>query len=71
MLQKRKNKKRQKNTERYRLSVHFHHPPLKKFDFKDNFFKKVSLDATKSFDWGVGVWKCDQNQILESSNILY
>ena len=55
----------------YRLSAHFHHPPLQKFDFKDNFFKKVSPDAPKSFDWGVGVWKCDQNQFLESSNILY
>ena len=66
-----KKQKLTKNSQRYRLSAHFHHPPLQKFDFKDNFFKKVSPDAPKSFDWGVGVWKCDKSQFLESLNTLY
>ena len=48
-----------------------HHPPLQKFDFSENFLKKVSPDAPKSFARGVGVWKCDKSQLLESSNILY
>ena len=71
MLQKRKNEKRQKSSVRYKLSAQNHHPPLKKFDFKANFLKKVSPDAPKSFARGVGVWKCDKSQLLESSNILY
>ena len=56
-------KKKQKtttNTERYRLSVHFHHPPLQKFDFKDNFFKK-SLPRCPQIlwlgDWCMEMWQ--------------
>ena len=60
-----------KNSVRYKLSAHFHHPPLQKSDFRVNFLKKVSPDAPKSFARGVGVWKCDKSQFLESSNTLY
>ena len=60
-----------KNSVRYKLSAHFHHPPLQKSDFRVNFLKNVSPDAPKSFAIGVAVWKCDKSQFLESSNILY
>ena len=66
-----KKRKTTKNSERYRLSMQNHHPPLQKFDFGANFLKKVSPDAPKSFARGVGVWKCDKSQFLESSNTLY
>ena len=66
-----KKQKTTKNSERYKLSVQNHHPPLQKLDFSENFLKKVSPDAPKSFARGVGVWKCDKSQLLESSNILY
>ena len=45
--------KRYKLFARYKPSAHFHHPPLKKSDFKNNFLKKVSPDAPKSFAWGL------------------
>ena len=47
-----------------------HLPPLQKFDFRVNSLKKVSPDAPKSFARGVGVWKCDKSQFLESSNTV-
>ena len=40
MQQKRKNEKRQKNTERYRLSAHIHHPPLQNLTLGTIFSKK-------------------------------
>ena len=66
-----KKRKTTKNSERYKLSGQNHHPPLQKFDFSENFLKKVSPDAPKSFARGVCVWKCDKSQLLESSNLLY
>ena len=51
-----------KYSERYKLSVQNHPPPLQKFDFGANFLKKVSPDAPKSFARGVGVRKWDKSQ---------
>ena len=57
-----KKQKTTKYSERYKLSVQNHPPPLQKFDFGANFLKKVSPDAPKSFARGVGVRKWDRSQ---------
>ena len=65
-----KKQKTTKNSKQYKLSAQNHHPPLQKFDLSENFLKKVSPDACKSFARGL-VYGNVTSQLLESSNILY